>query len=252
VGQARRPDPGPGTTEPLPAGVHHHPRPRCDGLAVAAHPQQARPNVTTPTARAAGVASLEIVVDTREQYASRFASQQVTTGKRALPCGDYGVTVDGRLVALVERKSLADLVFSLINGKLRYALGDLAALPRAAVVVADRYSQASKPLRRASPPPGGFDSRPPPLGSPPDAARRPSGRGRLGVAGELGQEADGLARQSLDSSAFVEPGVGARYGRARCSVATTPAWSDGHSPLKVRSFSSSPMTSASRASTAVG
>ena len=106
--------------------------------------KQARPNVTTPTARAAGIAALEIVVDTREQYAYRFASQQVSTVKRALPCGDYGITVDGRLVAVVERKSLADLVSSLINGKLRYALGDLAALPRAAVVVEDRYSQVFK------------------------------------------------------------------------------------------------------------
>jgi hypothetical protein len=106
--------------------------------------KQARPNVTTPTARAAGIASLEILVDTREQYAYRFASQQVSTVKRALPCGDYGVTVDGRLVAVVERKSLADLVSSLMNGKLRYALGDLAALPRAAVVVEDRYSQVFK------------------------------------------------------------------------------------------------------------
>ncbi len=106
--------------------------------------KQARPNVTTPTARAAGVAALEILVDTREQYGYRFASQQVSTIKRALPCGDYGITVDERLVAAVERKSLADLVSSLINGKLRYALGDLAALPRAAVVVEDRYSQVFK------------------------------------------------------------------------------------------------------------
>jgi ERCC4 domain len=106
--------------------------------------KQARPNVTTPTARAAGIASLEIVVDTRERYAYRFASQQANTVKRALPCGDYGVTVDGRLVAVVERKSLADLISSLINGKLRYALGDLAALPRSALVVEDRYSQVFK------------------------------------------------------------------------------------------------------------
>ena len=105
---------------------------------------QARPNVTTPTARAAGIAALEIMVDTREQYAYRFASQQATTVKRALPCGDYGITLDGGLVAVVERKSLADLVSSLINGKLRYALGDLAALPRAAVVVEERYSQVFK------------------------------------------------------------------------------------------------------------
>ncbi len=106
--------------------------------------KQARPNVTTPTARAGGIASLEIVVDTREQYPYRFNSQQVRTVKRALPCGDYGVTVDGRLVAVVERKSLADLVTSLSNGKLRYALGDLAALPRAAIIVEDRYSQVFK------------------------------------------------------------------------------------------------------------
>jgi hypothetical protein len=63
----------------------------------------------------------------------------VSTVSRALPCGDYGVVADTRLVAAAERKSLPDLVSSVINGKLRYALGDLAALPRSAVVVEDRY-----------------------------------------------------------------------------------------------------------------
>lgn len=103
--------------------------------------RQARPNVRVPTARAAGVAGLEIVVDSHEQYPYRFATQQVRTVRRALPCGDYGLIVDGRLAAAVERKSLPDLVTSLTTGKLRYALGDLAARPRAAVVVEDRYSQ---------------------------------------------------------------------------------------------------------------
>ena len=106
--------------------------------------KQARPNVTTPTARAAGIPGLEIVVDSRERYAYRFATQQVTTVKRALPCGDYGLAVDGRLVASVERKSLANLVASLTGGKLRYARAELAALPRAGVVVEDRYSQVFK------------------------------------------------------------------------------------------------------------
>lgn len=106
--------------------------------------KQARPNVRTPTARAAGLAGMEILVDTREQYAYRFTAQQVVTVKRALPCGDYGIVVDGHLVAAVERKSLSDLVSSLINGRLRYALGELASLPRAAVVVEDRYSQVFK------------------------------------------------------------------------------------------------------------
>jgi len=103
--------------------------------------KQARPNVRTPTARAAGITEVEIVVDAYEQYPYRFTSQQVRTVRRALPCGDYGLVVDGRLVAAVERKSLPDLVASLTGGRLRYALADLAALPRAAVVVEDRYSQ---------------------------------------------------------------------------------------------------------------
>ena len=47
-------------------------------------------------------------------------------------------------LASVERKSLADLVTSLTSGKLRYQVAALAALPRAAVVVEDRYSQLFK------------------------------------------------------------------------------------------------------------
>lgn len=104
--------------------------------------KQARPQVRTPTARAAGTDSeLEIVVDAHERYAYRFAGQQVRTVHRALKAGDYAVTDGEVVVAAVERKSLADLVSSLINGTLRYALGELASLPRAAVVVEDRFSR---------------------------------------------------------------------------------------------------------------
>jgi hypothetical protein len=106
--------------------------------------KQARPNVRTPTARAHGIAELQILVDAHERYPYRFSIQQVSTVRRALPCGDYGVLADGELVASVERKSLADLVGSLTGGKLRYQVADLAALPRAAVVVEDRYSQLFK------------------------------------------------------------------------------------------------------------
>jgi hypothetical protein len=106
--------------------------------------KQARPNVRTPTARAQGVERLQILVDSHERYAYKFGTQQADTVQRALPCGDYGLVVDRRFVASVERKSLADLVSSLTNGKLRYQVADLAALPRAAVVVEDRYSQVFK------------------------------------------------------------------------------------------------------------
>lgn len=94
-----------------------------------------------PTARAAGIRVLEIVVDAHERYAYRFAGQQVGTVRRALSCGDYAVAVEDEVVGAVERKSLPDLVGSLTGGRLRYALGELAALPRAAVVVEDRYSR---------------------------------------------------------------------------------------------------------------
>jgi phage protein D len=46
--------------------------------------KQARPGVRVPTARAAGQ-ELEVVVDTRERYAWKFAEQQATTVKRAIP-----------------------------------------------------------------------------------------------------------------------------------------------------------------------
>jgi hypothetical protein len=103
--------------------------------------KQARPDVRVPTARAAGVHELEIVVDAHERYPYRFAGGRVRTVRRALSCGDYAVTIDDEVVAAVERKSLPDLVGSVTGGRLRYALGELAALPRAAVVVEDRYSR---------------------------------------------------------------------------------------------------------------
>ncbi|HEX2700902.1 MAG TPA: ERCC4 domain-containing protein [Acidimicrobiales bacterium] len=101
--------------------------------------KQARPNVGVPSAISAG-GRLSIVVDAHETYPWRFVKQQADTTRRALPAGDYAVEVDGRIGAAVERKSLPDLVATLLTGRLRYLLADLACLPRAAVVVEDRYS----------------------------------------------------------------------------------------------------------------
>ena len=107
--------------------------------------RQARPHVRLPTARAAGIAELEIVVDSRERYGYRFADKPVHTVRRALGCGDYAVCTGpptpAPRSAAVERKSLPDLVTSLSTGRLRFALGELATLPRAAIVVEQRYSQ---------------------------------------------------------------------------------------------------------------
>lgn len=111
--------------------------------------RQARPSVGLPTARTASGA-LEILVDAHERYPWKFGHQQATTVRRALPAGDYAVEDDGRIVAAVERKSLADLVATLTNGKLRYLLADLCVLDAAAVVVEDRYSAVFK-LRHVRP-----------------------------------------------------------------------------------------------------
>ena len=102
---------------------------------------QARPAVSPPGARASGVADLEIAVDIRERYPYTFADRQATTRRELLRAGDYGLLVDAMLQATVERKSLADLVTSLTTGKLKFQLTELAAIPRAAVVVEERYSQ---------------------------------------------------------------------------------------------------------------
>ncbi len=111
--------------------------------------RQARPNVSVPTQRAAGRV-LDILVDSHERYPWRFNGQQATTTRRALPVGDYGIEVDGTLVASVERKSLADLVATMTGGKLRYLLAALSDVPRSALVVEDRYSAVFK-LERVRP-----------------------------------------------------------------------------------------------------
>ena len=85
------------------------------------------------------------MVDTRERYPFRFAKQQATTTRGALQAGDYAVRrPDGSIIAAVERKSIDDLASSLNNGTLVFELTRLGEIPRAAVVVEERYSTLLK------------------------------------------------------------------------------------------------------------
>lgn len=105
----------------------------------------ARPGARIPGRRASGIAELVIVVDSREHYPYRFARQQATTVRAALPAGDYAVMSEaGTPVAAVERKSLADLVAGLNNGTLTFELSKLAEMPRSVLVVEDRYGNLLK------------------------------------------------------------------------------------------------------------
>jgi ERCC4 domain len=105
--------------------------------------KQARPNVSLPTSRAVG-RTLEIIVDSHERYAWNFSHQQASTIKRALTIGDYAVEHHGKLVAVVERKTLADFVATLTGGKLRYLLAALSTVQHSALVVEERYSSIFK------------------------------------------------------------------------------------------------------------
>ena len=92
---------------------------------------------------ASGLAALEIVVDTRERYPFRFARQQASTSRAALVAGDYAVRrADGSIVAAVERKTIEDLASGLNNGTLVFDAK--LELPRAALVVEERYSSLVK------------------------------------------------------------------------------------------------------------
>ncbi len=102
--------------------------------------RQARPKGSIPQARARGVTEVPITVDTREHYPYQFRNRSVITTRGALSCGDYGIYREDELYAAVERKTLDDLIGSLSNSRLRYAIGQLATLAHAAVVVEARYS----------------------------------------------------------------------------------------------------------------
>jgi hypothetical protein len=105
----------------------------------------ARPGARIPGRRASGIEQLEILVDTREHYPFRFAKQRATVVRQALPVGDYAICgAGGDVLAVVERKALADLTTSLNEGTLAFELGKLSEVPRAAVVVEDRFSALLK------------------------------------------------------------------------------------------------------------
>jgi ERCC4 domain len=106
--------------------------------------RRSRPTVRVPARRASGITDVAIAVDTRERYPYRFARQQATTYRRALPAGDYGVEHDGEIVAVVERKAIEDLAKCLVDGSLTFALAELATVGRAAVVVEERYGALFK------------------------------------------------------------------------------------------------------------
>jgi hypothetical protein len=114
----------------------------------AASMHAARPGIRVPQAR--GLATpLGIAVDKRERYPWRFEGKGATVTRRDLPVGDYAVVRDDRVVAAVERKTIADLATAAVAGQLGLALAELERLPRAALAVEGRWSDLVKVAERA-------------------------------------------------------------------------------------------------------
>jgi ERCC4-type nuclease len=98
----------------------------------------ANPGARVPRRRALAE-GFTIVVDTRERYPFRFAGRDVSTERATLPAGDYGVPAEEALLAVVERKTLENLMSSLSDGTLAFQMQRLSELPLAAIVVEGRY-----------------------------------------------------------------------------------------------------------------
>lgn len=94
--------------------------------------------------RAAG--DMHIVIDSLERYAWTFPGANVR--KRRLPVGDYALIHDERPYAIVERKTLQNLLgdFAELKG-LHQQLAELSAWPHAALVIEAQYADFGNPAK---------------------------------------------------------------------------------------------------------
>ncbi len=96
--------------------------------------------------------ALDVVIDRREQYPWRFPGSNVTRAQ--LPAGDYALRVGERLLAVVERKSMENLLNDVgqIRG-LHQQLTELGGYAHAAMVVEAQYADFGNPDRVGKWPP---------------------------------------------------------------------------------------------------
>jgi hypothetical protein len=82
--------------------------------------------------------AIDVAIDARERYPWRFPGARIT--RRALPAGDYALTRDEAILAVVERKTLESLLGDIGAVRaLHQQLAQLASQPRAALVVEAQY-----------------------------------------------------------------------------------------------------------------
>jgi hypothetical protein len=90
--------------------------------------------------------TLDVVIDSGERYPWRFPGATVV--RRKLAVGDYALTREERVVAVVERKSLENFLKDLSELKgLHQQLAELGAQPRAALVLEAQYADLGNPKK---------------------------------------------------------------------------------------------------------
>lgn len=90
--------------------------------------------------------AIDVVIDSGERYAWTFPGARVT--KRKLPVGDYALVRDERVVAVVERKSLENLVAEVAQVKgMHQQFAHLAHHSHAAFVVEGQYGDLADPRK---------------------------------------------------------------------------------------------------------
>lgn len=89
---------------------------------------------------------LDVVIDSMERYPWVFPGAHVQ--RRKLPVGDYALVHDERPHAIVERKTLQNLLGDLSELKgLHQQLAELAAWPHAALVIEAQYADFGNPAK---------------------------------------------------------------------------------------------------------
>lgn len=110
-------------------------------LAVRAHKTSKRAEFSVPRD-----AELELVIDSMERYAWSFPGARIT--RRKLPVGDYALLSDDRPHAIVERKTLPNILADFVELKgLHQQLAELAAWPHAALVIEAQYADFANPAK---------------------------------------------------------------------------------------------------------
>ena len=134
---------------PFPVRVHRDPRTSGDLLADPEGGQSRKPRRTRPPCPSAPCRLHDSRSTPGSATPTGSPARDIATERVALAAGDYGVANGPETIAVVERKTLENLVASLSDGTMAFQMQRLGEVGRAAVVVEGRYSAAVQARARS-------------------------------------------------------------------------------------------------------